>query len=98
MREIQEFLLGWGVQAGLPENSSDNVFLFLFQFSSYFTVLQRVSNGYFKRNFPRFQREFNIFQGRGGVQLFPGKGGGMGSNMLNSIRAGPRGAGGQFKT
>ena len=38
-----------------------------------FTVLQRVSNGYFKENynFPRFQRGSNIYQG-GGVQLFQG--------------------------
>ena len=54
-----------GVQVQLPENSSD-VFLCF----TYFTVLQRVSNGYLKENynFPRFQRGSNIFQG-GGVQM-----------------------------
>ena len=54
---------GGGVQVQLPENSSD-VFLCF----TYFTVLQRVSNGYLKENynFPRFQRGSNIFQGGGG--------------------------------
>ena len=44
--------------------------------TTYFKVLQRVPNGYFKENynFPRFQRGSNIFQGRGptfsrGVQM-----------------------------
>ena len=70
---IQEFLLGLGSgQAGLPENSSDNVFLFFFSSRLILQAFQRVSNGYFKRNFPRFQREFNIFQGGGG-------GGGIGA-------------------
>ena len=32
----------------LPENSSDKFFFFFFFKSTYFTVLQRVSNGYFK--------------------------------------------------
>ena len=66
---------GGGVQVQLPENSSD-VFLCF----TYFTVLQRVSNGYLKENynFPRFQRGSNIFQGGGG-------GGGGGVQMLVSI-------------
>ena len=39
-----------------------------FKSLTYFTVLQRVSNGYLKENynFPRFQRGSNIFQGGGG--------------------------------
>ena len=38
---------GWGVQARLPENSSDNVF---FSFlSSTFTNLQWIINGFFQR-------------------------------------------------
>ena len=41
----------------------------------------------FKENhhFSRFQRRSNIFQGGGGVQLFPGVGGGGGSNCLFPI-------------
>ena len=37
-----------GVQARLPENSSDNVFFFFF-LSSTFTVLQWLINGLFQR-------------------------------------------------
>ena len=44
LARIQGFCQG-GVQARLPENSSDN----LFQFSTYFTVLQWFINGLFKR-------------------------------------------------
>ena len=65
-----------GVQVRLPERSSDNFFFC----PTCFTVLQRVSNGYFKENyhFLRFKRGSNIFQG---VQLFPG----CGVQMLISI-------------
>ena len=64
---------GGGVQARLPENSVDVL--------TYFTVIQRGSNGlsmvYFREdyNFPRFQSGSNIFQGVV-VQLLPGGGGG----------------------
>ena len=58
------------------KKSSDDVFSFFF-FSPQL-ILQK-SNGQFQRNLsflkvPEFQRESNIFQG--GVQLFPGGGGG----------------------
>ena len=60
---------GGGVQAQLPEISSDNVFLVLNLFYS------------LNYNFKRFQRGSNIFQGPGqsfsrgggGVQLFSGE-------------------------
>ena len=60
-------------QARLSENSSEVFSSFFFNPQLwFFTVLQRVSNGYFKEDytFPRFQRESNIFQG-GGVQRGP---------------------------
>ena len=68
-------MCGGGVQVQLPEISSDNVvfiYLFVFLVLNYFTVLQRVPNGYFKENynFPRFQRRANIFQGGGGSSFF----------------------------
>ena len=61
--------------AGLPENSSDNVFFFFF-FSPHLFVLQfyrGLSMVYFKENynFPRFQRRSNILQG-GGVTFSRG--------------------------
>ena len=67
---------GGGVQVSLTQNSSDNVFLLLF-----FLVLSlfyRSQMANFKEifQFSRFQRGSNIFQGGGGVQLFPGGGGG----------------------
>ena len=51
----------------MPENSSDNVGCFVFLSSTYFTVLQRAANDYFKENyyFLRFQRESNFFKGGG---------------------------------
>ena len=75
-------LPGGGVQARLSENSSEVFFSFflILNFTEYITVLQRVSNGYFKEDytFPWFQRESNIFQGGGG-------GGSNGVQMLISI-------------
>ena len=73
----QEFARG--VQARLPENSSDNVFYFVLFFSLQL-ILQfhsGLSMVYFKENynFPRFQRGSDKFQGgsnffqRGGVQM-----------------------------
>ena len=66
---------GGGVQAQLPENSSDTIF---FKSSTNFTVLQRVSNGYLKEN-------YNFSKVSEWVQHFPGGGGGgwgVGSNFF----------------
>ena len=70
-----------GVQARLPENSSDNV-CFIYFLSSTFTVLQWINNGFFFKenyNFTRFRgwgRVSNIFNEgptfSRGVKLFPG--------------------------
>ena len=66
-----------GVQAGLPENSSDNVFLFFsvltlfYSFTEYIGCLMVIS----KEIFQGF-RGSSTFSGGGG-QLFPGKGGGF---------------------
>ena len=56
-----------GIFARGPRPDSQKTALTTF-FWSYFTVLQRVSNGYFKENyiFLRFQRGSNVFQGGGG--------------------------------
>ena len=56
------------------KNISDNVFcLFLV-----LNLFYRSPMVYLKENytFPKFLRVSNIFQGRGGVKLFPGGGGG----------------------
>ena len=70
MRGSRGFRRGGG--GGGPEKNSDSVAFF----KTYFTVLQRGSNGLLKENFTfqRFQRGSNIYQGGGG-QLFPGVGG-----------------------
>ena len=68
---IQEFSSGGRVQASLTKKkSSDNVF---FWSSAYFNEVKLLI---FKEiyNFLRLQRGSNIFQGGGGVQLFPGGG------------------------
>ena len=54
-------------------DSSETFFVVVFLVLNLFTDLQRVSNSYFKENytFPSL-RGSNIFQGGGGVQLFPG--------------------------
>ena len=84
---IQEFLLGWGgggVQAGLPENSSDNVFLFFFSshliLEFYRGCLMVISKEIFQgfRGSSTFSRG-----GGGGSNFFQGRG--VGSNMLISI-------------
>ena len=66
-------LPGGGVQALLPENSSDKGF---------YSGLSMV---YFKENyhFPRFQRGSNIFQGVGGGPSFS-RGGGV-SNFFRGV-------------
>ena len=63
---IQEFLLGWGVQAGLPENSSDNVILFFFSSHLVYSFTEDV--------LWLFQKKFS--KDSEGVQHFPGGGGG----------------------
>ena len=65
---IQDFLPGGGGSRAGCQKTALTIF---FYYTTYFTVLQRVSNGHFKENynFPRFQ----------GVQHFPGGGGGGGS-------------------
>ena len=67
---------GGGVQVSLTKKSSDKVFFLVL---SLFYRRQMVN---FKEifHFSRFQRGSNIFQGGGGVQLFPG-----GSNSLFPI-------------
>ena len=64
---IQGILPG-GVQAQLPENSSDNVSFFLSVLNLFYSLTEGVQ-WLFKENYhyPRFQR---------GVQLLPGGGGG----------------------
>ena len=67
---IQGFLPGGGgVQARLPENSSDNVFLVL---NLFYIGLSMV---YFKENynFTRFQRGSKIFKGGGGYIFQDGR-------------------------
>ena len=77
------FVRGVGGPGQSDKKSSDVFFFFFFFFVSPQLILQK-SNGQFQRNqsFLRFQRGSNIFQG-GGVQLFPGGGGG--SNCLFPI-------------
>ena len=72
---IQEILPGGPGPTARKQLWQCFVFLLCVLSSTYFTVLQRVSNGYFIDNntFPRFQRGFYFFQG-GGVQHFPGGG------------------------
>ena len=55
MRGSRNFAMGWGVQARLSENSSDNVFFspqLILQFYSGLSIVY-VKENY---NFPRFQR------------------------------------------
>ena len=74
---IQDFLSGVGVQVRRPQKSlNNNVFLVLNLFYS----LQRGSNGFITE---KTLQGSNIFHGGGGVQLFPGGGGGV--QMLISI-------------
>ena len=56
-----------GVQGRLPKTALTTFFCYS---STYFTVLQRVSNGYFKENY-----NFLRFQGGGGSNIFQGGGG-----------------------
>ena len=60
------------VQARLPENSSDNGFVFFL--SSTFTVLQWLFNGLFQRNY-----NFTRFRGRGVCPTYSGGEGVWGS-------------------
>ena len=56
------------------KRSSDNVFFFFFFFFLVLSLSYRSQMVNFKEiyHFSRFQRGSNIFQGGGGVQLFPG--------------------------
>ena len=73
----RNFAMGWGVQARLPENNSDNVFLVLNLFYS-FTVVYQLFMSKKTIIFQGF-RGGPTFSGGGGVQHFPG---GEGSNFF----------------
>ena len=94
MRGSQNFCQG-GVQAWLSENSSDNVFLFCFLSLTYLTVLQRVSNGYFKENYnwggPAFSREGgpNAYFYRNQYNLWFSRGSGPPNTPSGSTHAWP---------
>ena len=73
MRGSRNFCQGGGVQALLPENSSDNVFFPFFSPQLILKFYRGLLMVYFRENynFSRFQTGSNIFQGGGGVHHFP---------------------------
>ena len=74
MRGSRSFHQGGGGPGQIDKKSSDNVFIYFLVLSLFYRS-QMVN---FKEiyHFSRFHRGSNIFEG-GGVQLFPGGGGGV---------------------
>ena len=72
--QIQEFLPG-GVQALLPENSSDNVFFQSSTFYSSIVISKKTIIFQSFRGGPIFSRGVHHFPGGGGSNFFQGVGG-----------------------